>query len=170
MYRFFFFNDTATTEIYTLSLHDALPISLHDARRFRFAVADFRADNNSAALATVPFSRSVSALVRKVYRTCEQRVRAFRTLGAAKADMGGARRANYSWRGYFLLYETSIRLFARYGRRRICARLHHTAGNFADYDGHNRSQILRTHFQTAGAGRVFAPHRRGDGLVRNAAE
>src|SRR2546421_9577798 len=28
MYLFFFFNDTATTEIYTLSLHDALPISL----------------------------------------------------------------------------------------------------------------------------------------------
>src|SRR5256885_4735916 len=26
---FFFFNDTATTEIYTLSLHDALPISNH---------------------------------------------------------------------------------------------------------------------------------------------
>src|SRR3989337_1611511 len=26
-YCFFFFNDTATTEIYTLSLHDALPIS-----------------------------------------------------------------------------------------------------------------------------------------------
>src|SRR5215213_11774973 len=28
---FFFFNDTATTEIYTLSLHDALPISIDDA-------------------------------------------------------------------------------------------------------------------------------------------
>src|SRR2546430_13922532 len=28
---FFFFNDTATTEIYTLSLHDALPICLVDA-------------------------------------------------------------------------------------------------------------------------------------------
>src|SRR5256885_13439148 len=28
----FFFNDTATTEIYTLSLHDALPISLHAHR------------------------------------------------------------------------------------------------------------------------------------------
>src|SRR2546430_7208384 len=28
---FFFFNDTATTEIYTLSLHDALPISLYGA-------------------------------------------------------------------------------------------------------------------------------------------
>src|SRR3712207_7123125 len=40
---FFFFNDTATTEIYTLSLHDALPISnptmgrevLHPNRRRR---------------------------------------------------------------------------------------------------------------------------------------
>src|SRR6516164_4978122 len=30
---FFFFNDTATTEIYTLSLHDALPISVHSAAR-----------------------------------------------------------------------------------------------------------------------------------------
>src|SRR5258705_936429 len=37
MYFFFFFNDTATTEIYTLSLHDALPISpiaLKDALAF----------------------------------------------------------------------------------------------------------------------------------------
>src|SRR5438445_13817195 len=30
---FFFFNDTATTEIYTLSLHDALPISPRGAPR-----------------------------------------------------------------------------------------------------------------------------------------
>src|SRR3982751_7117411 len=29
---FFFFNDTATTEIYTLSLHDALPISVFRPR------------------------------------------------------------------------------------------------------------------------------------------
>src|SRR3712207_7453915 len=29
----FFFNDTATTEIYTLSLHDALPISVRRGRR-----------------------------------------------------------------------------------------------------------------------------------------
>src|SRR5256885_8508221 len=34
---FFFFNDTATTEIYTLSLHDALPIYQQD-RRIRDAV------------------------------------------------------------------------------------------------------------------------------------
>src|SRR2546430_17394930 len=32
---FFFFNDTATTEIYTLSLHDALPISIrYDQRSY----------------------------------------------------------------------------------------------------------------------------------------
>src|SRR2546423_5295045 len=38
MFFFFFFNDTATTEIYTLSLHDALPISriLHAGIRFEF--------------------------------------------------------------------------------------------------------------------------------------
>ena len=40
----FFFNDTATTEIYTLSLHDALPISIggavdrHAAGQHRFGV------------------------------------------------------------------------------------------------------------------------------------
>src|SRR3712207_7731985 len=32
---FFFFNDTATTEIYTLSLHDALPISAARSGRRR---------------------------------------------------------------------------------------------------------------------------------------
>ena len=34
---FFFFNDTATTEIYTLSLHDALPIWTEDGRRGRIS-------------------------------------------------------------------------------------------------------------------------------------
>src|SRR2546429_8775273 len=37
---FFFFNDTATTEIYTLSLHDALPISF-SAQRVE-SVQDYR--------------------------------------------------------------------------------------------------------------------------------
>src|SRR3712207_5188259 len=35
-FLFFFFNDTATTEIYTLSLHDALPISALDFRTYYF--------------------------------------------------------------------------------------------------------------------------------------
>src|SRR5438034_1662142 len=36
---FFFFNDTATTEIYTLSLHDALPICGHLSARCRHRAA-----------------------------------------------------------------------------------------------------------------------------------
>src|SRR5258708_37057477 len=41
---FFFFNDTATTEIYTLSLHDALPISDQRSECYclRFIDADIR--------------------------------------------------------------------------------------------------------------------------------
>src|SRR3989454_1236222 len=37
---FFFFNDTATTEIYTLSLHDALPICRAQGRRGRARAQD----------------------------------------------------------------------------------------------------------------------------------
>src|SRR5947208_14033557 len=36
LFYFFFFNDTATTEIYTLSLHDALPISYAHPQRWMF--------------------------------------------------------------------------------------------------------------------------------------
>src|SRR5438067_10392518 len=38
----FFFNDTATTEIYTLSLHDALPISRRVDRARRHQLVDLR--------------------------------------------------------------------------------------------------------------------------------
>src|SRR5256885_8612611 len=37
VFLFFFFNDTATTEIYTLSLHDALPIYI-SARKKRLTI------------------------------------------------------------------------------------------------------------------------------------
>src|SRR5256885_14632533 len=37
---FFFFNDTATTEIYTLSLHDALPISAQRQAEVRDRAGD----------------------------------------------------------------------------------------------------------------------------------
>src|ERR1039457_7494201 len=47
-FYFFFFNDTATTEIYTLSLHDALPICSvsnyfigKDKAKWRSAVANY---------------------------------------------------------------------------------------------------------------------------------
>src|SRR3712207_8097547 len=40
--RFFFFNDTATTEIYTLYLHDALPIFLRSSLRCFFLAIRLR--------------------------------------------------------------------------------------------------------------------------------
>src|SRR2546430_14467727 len=42
---FFFFNDTATTEIYTLSLHDALPI-LGSGSSFRAAIRAPQSNGN----------------------------------------------------------------------------------------------------------------------------
>src|SRR5256885_5218648 len=44
---FFFFNDTATTEIYTLSLHDALPISAIDDGPVPGATVSFFAADGS---------------------------------------------------------------------------------------------------------------------------
>src|SRR2546429_9985542 len=45
---FFFFNDTATTEIYTLSLHDALPISSKMAVTVQEIVAHYSPMSYSA--------------------------------------------------------------------------------------------------------------------------
>src|SRR2546429_2058943 len=55
-FSFFFFNDTATTEIYTLSLHDALPISArraHSPRRFSCAPCSPRSRRWPISLAQV---------------------------------------------------------------------------------------------------------------------
>src|SRR6266540_4770952 len=51
---FFFFNDTATTEIYTLSLHDALPISAGFRRSGRTTTATRRACSRNALACTCP--------------------------------------------------------------------------------------------------------------------
>src|SRR2546426_7183966 len=51
---FFFFNDTATTEIYTLSLHDALPIFHHgDLRLAREAARDVVRDESEGVEAGI---------------------------------------------------------------------------------------------------------------------
>src|SRR6266478_5645088 len=55
VFFFFFFNDTATTEIYTLSLHDALPIS-------RFGMALLSAPPEPWSNRLGPFSVSTPAL------------------------------------------------------------------------------------------------------------
>src|SRR3712207_9107352 len=51
---FFFFNDTATTEIYTLSLHDALPISSVPTVRPRSAVASRTPNATTSLKQTMP--------------------------------------------------------------------------------------------------------------------
>src|SRR2546430_17439278 len=43
LFFFFFFNDTATTEIYTLSLHDALPILAYACRKQGVSLTVFAA-------------------------------------------------------------------------------------------------------------------------------
>ena len=57
---FFFFNDTATTEIYTLSLHDALPISITpDSRAHYYAkpgVGNLTARDHMVS--TTPYGRT----------------------------------------------------------------------------------------------------------------
>src|SRR5438309_8952897 len=51
--QLFFFNDTATTEIYTLSLHDALPISLRNSPPIRApGSCAARADGGASANAS----------------------------------------------------------------------------------------------------------------------
>src|SRR2546429_6861765 len=74
MIFFFFFNDTATTEIYTLSLHDALPIcdvSLSEARtltpeQINFILGDSESDD--AYDAPIPNIESVNTRDRKSTR------------------------------------------------------------------------------------------------------
>src|SRR3712207_6875443 len=56
---FFFFNDTATTEIYTLSLHDALPISRPSKPRSRWRGATTTPTAGRSASASSP-SRALS--------------------------------------------------------------------------------------------------------------
>src|SRR5258705_7043487 len=64
---FFFFNDTATTEIYTLSLHDALPISIGgEAKR----QAEYQATINNL-LDQGKNSQDAIAVAQSLYRSEE---------------------------------------------------------------------------------------------------
>src|SRR5258708_11458828 len=59
IFFFFFFNDTATTEIYTLSLHDALPIS------------PFQGGNQSSILCGVTATKNPTQVERSEEHTSE---------------------------------------------------------------------------------------------------
>src|SRR6266516_7223680 len=76
LYFFFFFNDTATTEIYTLSLHDALPI---------FVRAPDRATPAGAPSPLLPDARLAPRRGRRVPGDDAARVEGLRPLRAARA-------------------------------------------------------------------------------------
>src|SRR2546429_4827859 len=65
---FFFFNDTATTEIYTLSLHDALPISYVGA-----GLRPQQGNRRSFGDRGHPAAHHRPAFGRKSFAVCERR-------------------------------------------------------------------------------------------------
>src|SRR3712207_9467555 len=64
IYTVFFFNDTATTEIYTLSLHDALPISAY--LRAIKEVEKLTDDNSEVRLGIAIIRRALEEPVRQI--------------------------------------------------------------------------------------------------------
>src|SRR2546429_6850089 len=63
---FFFFNDTATTEIYTLSLHDALPIYMGSFGR---SLPDFVDTNTGPAVTSISYAVTGGPLGGTTYTT-----------------------------------------------------------------------------------------------------
>src|SRR5438093_6764236 len=89
-YIFFFFNDTATTEIYTLSLHDALPILVNPTAKvaqvfrdamvilrlfanFSFAATEMRSEEHTSELQSLT-NLVCRLLLEKKKKTMEKRV------------------------------------------------------------------------------------------------
>ena len=71
---FFFFNDTATTEIYTLSLHDALPIS---AKPSTSAAPAGDPSRRPAGISDSEMERRMKALQRSEEHTSELQSRQY---------------------------------------------------------------------------------------------
>src|SRR3989442_9974019 len=68
---FFFFNDTATTEIYTLSLHDALPISFSRCRHRHPWVRSCRARRTRVSASPPP--SAAETLVRRALQLLDRK-------------------------------------------------------------------------------------------------
>src|SRR3712207_8419601 len=65
VHMLFFFNDTATTEIYTLSLHDALPISVDQVPEATLTVDDVVAPTTVLLIVVVTTADLVGAPIAK---------------------------------------------------------------------------------------------------------
>src|SRR5256885_8738148 len=86
---FFFFNDTATTEIYTLSLHDALPICARRASALGQADGDHLEDAGCDARSeehTFELQSPCNLVCRLLLEKKNQRPRLARHVGVRQGD------------------------------------------------------------------------------------
>src|SRR2546426_1197613 len=89
IFLFFFFNDTATTEIYTLSLHDALPISFAlPGGKIAVYTGIFPVAKNEAGLAAILGHEVTHALARHGAERMSQGLLAQIGLEAASIALG----------------------------------------------------------------------------------
>src|SRR2546429_5230677 len=89
LFFFFFFNDTATTEIYTLSLHDALPISGHGHQGQRHRQREGRGGGETPREPRIARARAARLHPFGGERQQEQRGEDAREDGVAEAEAGG---------------------------------------------------------------------------------
>src|SRR2546422_4933235 len=82
---YFFFNDTATTEIYTLSLHDALPISWGVSTRLIGGLIMTHSDDNG--LVAPPKLAPVQVVIVPIWKTDDERGQVSEVGGRVKADL-----------------------------------------------------------------------------------
>src|SRR3712207_9447062 len=87
----FFFKDTATTEIYTLSLHDALPISYRALRVARADATPLPGFDENAWVSAANFeARSLESLARELEAVRHATVAFFQTLEPEAAARRGS--------------------------------------------------------------------------------
>src|SRR5256885_5917674 len=92
---FFFFNDTATTEIYTLSLHDALPISVRLApaarpsapARVDASLREYRRSEEHTSELQSPCNLVCRLLLEKKKKNYKKSINSHQEIRAVKVDV-----------------------------------------------------------------------------------
>src|SRR3712207_8751234 len=105
-YFYFFFNDTATTEIYTLSLHDALPICLCIPQAFAVEIPYI-------AFLTIASTLSVADVPVVVARNISFPLAGVTTLPDRKSTRLNSSHANISYAVFCLKKKTSHSIHVR---------------------------------------------------------
>src|SRR3712207_7833974 len=97
MFIFFFFNDTATTEIYTLSLHDALPIFRQIAENAGVEGSIVVGKINDNKSATYGFNAQTEEFVDMLQAGIVDPVKVVRTAQIGRATRLNSSHANISY-------------------------------------------------------------------------